>query len=134
MAQVRNRVRSARATSKTLSNADLHEIARRKTSIQDFVTEHPLRAKSEVGVDQAVREAKREGRKQAWAPTARHSLSSNSATFQHTASPTLPPHPNTRLRSPEHDSSKDRVLFLFSYCSIQCLTLPCLHSRMMLFI
>jgi WD40 repeat protein len=77
-----------------VSNADLHELARSKTSVRDFAETHTLRAKSEVGVDQA------RSRRQAWAPPRRQSLSSSSSTFQRKPSEPLPPHPNTPLRSP----------------------------------
>ena len=103
------RARSACATSKTVSNADLHEMARSKTSVRDFVAEDSLRAKSEVGVEQATREAKRAGRKQAWAPSMRHSLSSSSARFQNAPSSTLPPHPDTPLRSTSSEAEDDHA-------------------------
>ena len=94
----------------TVSNAELHELARSKRSVRDFVEGHALQTKSEVGVDQAKREAKRAGSKQAWAPPKRQNLSSSSARFQHKSYKPLPPHPSTPLPSSSHeDASSAKV-------------------------
>lgn len=119
MAQMRSksaRVRSARPTySRTVSNAELHELARSKTSIRDFAETHTLRAKSEVGVEQALREA---SRRQAWAPPGRQSLSSSSSTFQRKPSEPLPPHPNAPLRSPRDADNAKVLIFTDVYMNV----------------
>ena len=98
-----SRSRSARTRStgnqKKGSGTDLHEMSRNKTSVAEFAAEHSLRAKSEVGVEQARREAKGDGRKQAWAPPKRQSLISNSARSQRDPLRTLPPHPSSGASS-----------------------------------
>lgn len=120
MAQRRSksaRVRSARPTAKTVSDADLRELARSKTSVRDFTEVHALRAKSEVGVDEAMKEADRDARKQAWAPPMRQSLSSSSSIIHHTPSSSLPPHPNTPLPPPDTSAgemSKVRNIYVAS--------------------
>lgn len=112
------RVRSARATSKTLSDADLHELARSKTGVRDFAATHALRTKSEVGVDEAVKETDKEARRQAWAPPKRQSLSSASFRFNQKPSICLPPHPNAPLQSPvssleDHPKVIGRTWYVF---------------------
>lgn len=104
MAQSRSksaRVRSARVTGTTVSDADLRELARNKTSVRDFATTHALRTKSEVRVDEAVKETDKEARRQAWAPPSTQNLSSTSSRFNHKPSFYLPPHPNASLQSPD---------------------------------
>ena len=90
----------AGSTSKTLSDADLHELARNKSSVRDFTAGHSLHTKSEVGVEEAVREADMAARKQAWAPPQRQRLRSNSSRFRHEPPLSLPPHPNTPVLLP----------------------------------
>ena len=108
-----SRSRSARAHSagnkKTASGADLHEMSRSKTCVAEFAAEHSLRTKSEVGVEQARREAKRDGRHQAWAPPKRHSLSSSSARFQRDPRQPLPPHPAKGVSSSESRREKVKL-------------------------
>ena len=105
-----SRSRSARTRStsnqKKGSGTDLHEMSRNKTSVAEFAAEHSLRAKSEVGVEQARREAKGDGRKQAWAPPKRQSLGSNSARFQRDPLPTLPPHPSSASNGASSSGTK----------------------------
>ena len=111
-----SRSRSARAHSagskKTASGADLHEMSRSKTCVAEFAAEHSLRTKSEVGVEQARREAKRDGRHQAWAPPKRHSLSSSSARFQRDPHQPLPPHPTSSAKGgSSSESRREKVKF-----------------------
>lgn len=104
MAQSRSksaRVRIARVTATTVSDADLHELARSKTSVRDFAATHAQRTKSEVKVDEAVKETGKEARRQAWAPPSTQSLSSTSSRFNRKPSFYLPPHPNASLQSPD---------------------------------
>ena len=96
-----SRSRSARARSASgqnrASGSDLHEMSRSKMGIAEFAEGHSLKAKSEVGVEQARRRESR-GR-QAWAPPMRHSLESSSARFQLDSGQTLPPHPGSTAGS-----------------------------------
>ncbi|CAI8056287.1 WD repeat-containing protein on Y chromosome [Geodia barretti] len=119
-----SRSRSARNRStgnqKKGSGTDLHEMSRNKTSVAEFAAEHSLRAKSEVGVEQARREAKGDGRKQAWAPPKRQSLISNSARSQRDPLRTLPPHPSsgasssgTKSRGAVHLEQLDKLREIF---------------------
>lgn len=124
MAQTRSksaRVRSARVTATTVSDADLRELARNKTSVRDFATAHSLRTKSEVGVDEAVKETGKEARRQAWAPPSTQTLSSTSSRFNHKPSFYLPPHPNASLQSPDSslgDQTKVRTIVISSSDSL----------------
>ena len=102
-----SRRRSARARSASgqnrASGSDLHEMSRSKMGIAEFAEGHSLKAKSEVGVEQARRRESR-GR-QAWAPPMGHSLESSSARFQRDSGQTLPPHPGSTAGSSGVSSS-----------------------------
>ena len=111
MSQQARASRSARARSgvsrRPYGVGLLEQEARSGTGVAEFVAEHAQRARSEVGVDQAVREAGRDGRRQAWAPPRRQSLSSSSARFQKEPCQTLPPHPNSLERADHHPAENE---------------------------
>ena len=111
------RTSSGRPSSRGISGTDLREMARNEASVEEFAAQHSQRTSSEVGVEQAVREAEREGRRQAWAPPRRDSLSSSSARFQQEPQQDLPPHPTKKRTLPgklknEVECSLAATLFL----------------------
>ena len=115
--------RSQTTSSRSISDADLHQLSRNRTSVGDFASTHKLHSKSESRVKVAVKEAGRVARKQAWAPPLRQSLSSSSSRFCREPTPSLPPHPATPLPSrgftfPE--LTKVRDCFVFSIADTTC--------------
>ena len=121
-----SRSKSARfqtSSSRSISDADLHQLSRNRTSVGDFTSTHKLHSKSESKVEVAVKEAGKTARKQAWAPPLRQSLSSNSSRFFREPTPSLPPHPATPLPSrgftfPE--LTKVRDWFVFHTVNTSC--------------
>ena len=92
-----------KSTSKSVSDADLYELSRNRTSVADFASSRELLSKSgsEIEVISAEKSLGKVARKQAWAPPQRAALSSSSSRFRREPTPSLPPHPVTLL--PRHE-------------------------------
>ena len=92
-----------KSTSKSVSDADIYELSRNRTSVADFASSHELLSKSgsEIEIISAEKSVGKVVRKQAWAPPQRASLSSSSSRFRREPTPSLPPHPDTPL--PRHE-------------------------------
>ena len=88
---LRNQAKSSNDSKEaSRSNKDLSELFRNKSSIGDFVVNHELKSKSELGLEEALKKTNREVRKQAWAPPQERILWSESSRLCCEPSHTIP--------------------------------------------